>query len=289
MAESDPRETAARAALVAALERDPSYRLAERDAGFLESPAARPLRFELELLRAEAYLEARQVLSTVVVFGSARILAPAAAHAALAAAEADARAAPAEPARQLAVRRARRSLDYSRYYEEARELARILSSAHQRAGACEFVIVTGGGPGLMEAANRGAHEAGRISAGFNIDLPREQRPNPYITPGLALRFHYFALRKLHFMLRARALVAFPGGFGTLDELFEALTLVQTGKIEPIPIVLVGREYWSRAVDFEFLEAEGLIAPEDRRLYTLVETGAEAAACIRAFHGVGTPP
>ena len=134
---------------------------------------------------------------------------------------------------------------------------------------------------------RGAHESGRVSAGFNISLPREQRPNPYLTPGLALRFHYFALRKLHFMLRARALVAFPGGFGTFDELFEALTLVQTGKISPIPIVLVGRDYWSRAVDFDFLEDEGLIAAEDRRLYTLVDTGAEAAAVIRAFHGFGT--
>ena len=138
----------------------------------------------------------------------------------------------------------------------------------------------------MEGANRGAFEAGRISAGFNISLPQEQRPNPYLTPGLALRFHYFALRKLHFMMRARALVAFPGGYGTFDELFEALTLVQTGKIAPIPIVLVGREYWSRAVNFDFLEEEGLIGPEDRRLYRIVETGAEAAAAIRAFHGLG---
>ena len=190
---------------------------------------------------------------------------------------------------QRALVRTERQLAYARYYDEARELARILSTGHQAEDRCELVIVTGGGPGIMEGANRGAWECGRVSAGFNIHLPSEQRPNPYVTPGLALRFRYFALRKLHFMLRARALVAFPGGYGTFDELFEALTLVQTGKIGRIPIVLVGSEFWRRAVDFEFLEAEGLISAEDRALFAVVDSGAAAAAAIDAFHGLASRP
>jgi uncharacterized protein (TIGR00730 family) len=286
MAELTLRE---REALTAALEAEPNYRLAEFDTPFLETDVARPARLELELLHAESCLAARRVASTVVVFGGARVRAPAVARAALEAARSAAAAAPADAAVARALRLAERQLDYSRYYDEARELARILSTSHQVEERCEFVVVTGGGPGVMEGANRGAWECGCVSAGFNIKLPFEQRPNPFVTPGLALRFRYFALRKLHFMLRARALVAFPGGYGTFDELFEALTLVQTGKIARIPVVLVGRDFWRRAVDFEFLEAEGLISAEDRTLFEVVDSGAAAAAAIRAFHGYAPRP
>jgi len=266
--------------LVRALTASPSYRLSEEDSAFLEGPTARPARLLLEMMRPEHYLQRRGINSTVVVFGSARVISPAQAAAGLREAEAAAAAAPGDPAPAAALREARLRVRYSHYYDEARHLARALACVC-RTGECrDFVVVTGGGPGIMEAANRGAWEAGELSLGFNIDLPREQRPNPFISPELAFRFHYFAMRKMHFMLRARALVAFPGGYGTFDELFEALTLVQTGKIEPIPIVLVGREYWQRAIDFEFLVDEGFIEARDAALFEIVDTGAEAAALIR---------
>jgi hypothetical protein len=263
---------------LAAILASPNYPLAEDDHDFLESDAARPSRLALEFLRADHYLRERGIASTVVVFGGARIVEPLVAQAQLASAE----ALPASnPHAAALLAQARRALRYSHYYDEARSLARILSTARSTAGQRDFVITTGGGPGIMEAANRGAAEAGAPSIGFNIRLPREQQPNRWITPGLAFSFHYFALRKMHFLLRARALVAFPGGYGTLDELFEALNLVQTGKIAPIPIVLVGREHWSRVISLDYLVDEGFIGAEDRELVQCVDSGAEAAGIIEA--------
>jgi uncharacterized protein (TIGR00730 family) len=163
----------------------------------------------------------------------------------------------------------------SKYYEEARAFGRLVSSTHQSASGCDYVIVTGGGPGLMEAANRGAYDVKGKSIGLNIALPHEQQPNPYITPALCFQFRYFALRKMHFLLRARALVAFPGGFGTCDELFDALTLLQTNKVEGLSVVLVGRQYWKRIIDWQLFEDNGFISPQDRKLFHFVDTAEEA--------------
>ena len=268
-----------------AIHDSPTYRLAEDDTVFMESNAARASRLALEFMRADLYLREQRINSTVVVFGSSRILAPEIARQSLDRLEHQqpAVAEVAEHARQVA--KARTALAYSRYYEEARQLGEAL--AHRRGSdGHDFVVVTGGGPGIMEGANRGAIEAGGPSIGFNIRLPIAQEPNSYITPTLAFRFHYFALRKMHFLLRARALVAFPGGYGTLDELFESLNLVQSRTIHPIPIVLVGSEHWRRVVDFEFLVAEGLITESDRELLTVVDSGLEAAQRILDFYGAG---
>jgi len=273
----DERRTRLRAAIHAS----PMYRLAEDDIEFMESDDARASRLALEFLRADVYLRKNNINSTVVVFGGTHVLSPEIARANLATAE---QAMGGTTGKQdAAIARAQTALLLSRYYDEARSLARALTR-HDPCTQChDFVITTGGGPGIMEAANRGAADIGAPTIGFNIRLPQEQEPNPYITPTLALHFHYFALRKMHFLLRARALVAFPGGFGTLDELFEALNLVQTRTIKPIPIVLVGAEFWRRAIDFEFLLAQGLIAAADRELFCVVETGAEAARHILDFH------
>lgn len=261
----------------------PTYRLAYADSDFLRSDDARGARLQMEYLRAELHLRRRGINSTVVVFGSARILEPAVARQQLNALLERQSMGDRDAALVRAVEAAKRAVDYSRYYDEARHLAAELATEGRRNGCRDFVVITGGGPGIMEAANRGAWEAGTCSIGLNISLPREQEPNPYISPELAFRFHYFALRKMHFMMRARALVAFPGGFGTLDELFEALTLVQTGKIDRIPIVLIGAQYWHRTLDFDFLIDDGFIDPQDRELVTIVETGREAAQVILNFY------
>ena len=266
---------------VAAIMASPTYRLAEDDTAFMESETGRATRLALEFMRADFYLREHRIRSTVVVFGGSRIVSPEAARRALDEVSRSTSTPAASREQQLA--RARRDLAYSRYYDEARLLGRELAAGSRVNSGHEFAIVTGAGPGIMEAANRGAAEAGAPSIGFNIRLPVEQRPNPYITPELAFQFHYFALRKMHFMLRARALVAFPGGYGTLDELFEALNLVQTRTIRPIPIILVGAEYWQRAVEFDYLVAEGFIDAADRDLFTLVEGGAEAAQRILEFN------
>jgi uncharacterized protein (TIGR00730 family) len=259
-------------ARVQAIMRDPSYREADQDVTFLDQSDARGPRLQLDYLKPEVVLQRHGIIHAVVVFGSTRIIEPAAAQrrvdtlrAALAGAArggVQARGL----ARRLAV--AERVLGKSHYYDVARQFGRLAGAAGKDAAGA---IVTGGGPGLMEAANRGAYDAGAASVGLNIALPAEQFPNPYVTPGLCFRFHYFAMRKLHFLLRARALVAFPGGFGTLDELFETLTLVQTRKIRPLPIVLVGEAYWRRAVDLDFLVDEGVIDGEDRELFWYAET------------------
>jgi uncharacterized protein (TIGR00730 family) len=268
--------------LIADIVASPTYRLAQEDSEFLDSDSARGVRLELEMMRPEGHLKDHRIDSTVVVFGSARVLPPEQAKLLLAAVSKQFAANPSAD-NQRALKEAERQVGYSRYYDEARHFAAHLSKTCQTNGYRDLVIVTGGGPGVMEAANRGAHETGALSIGLNIQLPREQLPNPYISPRLAFRFHYFAVRKMHFMLRAHALVAFPGGFGTLDELFEALTLVQTRKMEPIPIVLVGRDYWRRAIDFDFLVDEGFIEPRDRELATIVDTGIEAAEHIMRVH------
>ena len=183
---------------------------------------------------------------------------------------------------------AERQVRLSRYYVEAQRFAELVSLRFQQEDRRDFVVVTGGGPGIMEAANLGAYDVGARSAGLNITLPHEQTPNPFITPDLAFRFRYFALRKMHFLMRAKALVAFPGGFGTMDELFEVLTLVQTGKMPKLPIVLFGPEFWTRAVDFDYLVAEGMISPQDCQLFTLVETADQAIAALLDFYQ-GQPP
>jgi hypothetical protein len=281
----DDREALRRRILASA-----SYRLAEEDLGLLARSELRPVRLLLELLKPELALADQRVESTIVVFGSTRIAEPAAAAAGLAAAREALARRPGEPELVRGLARAEAVARKSRYYEAAREFARLVSSTCQAGGHCEYVIVTGGGPGIMEAANRGAFDAGAKSVGLNITLPAEQAPNPYVTPELCFRFHYFALRKMHFLLRARALVAFPGGFGTLDELFETLTLRQTGRMQAVPIVLFGRAYWERAVDWRFLADEGVITDEDLGLVAYAETPQEAWDAIARFHAArGEPP
>lgn len=264
----------------------PSTLRAHEDLAWLTRDDLRGARLQLELQRAETILAEAGITGTIVVFGGTRIVERPEAERRLAEAGAKAAAAPGDAGAQRAVGVARRVLAKARYYDEARAFGRIVSSTCQRDGRCDFVVVTGGGPGVMEAANRGAFDVGAKSLGFNIVLPHEQIPNPYITPGLCIHFHYFALRKMHFLLRAKALVAFPGGFGTLDELFETLTLIQTGKMPPVPIVLFGREFWESAIDLPYLVAEGTIAPHDLDLVSYAETAVEAWQTIAKFHGIG---
>jgi hypothetical protein len=261
----------------------PSYVPAYEDLDFLMWHDLRPVRLQLELLKPELVLRRHRIRSTIVVFGGTRIVEEKLARRRVEALERELRqrGADLDLERQLEV--ARRILAKSRYYDEAREFARLVSMSGQPGSVRDFVVVTGGGPGVMEAANRGAFEAGAKSVGLNITLPMEQRPNSYITPELCFQFHYFAIRKMHFLLRARALVAFPGGYGTLDELFEALTLVQTHKMRALPVVLVGRAFWEQAVDFEFLAGEGTISWSDLELFTYAESAAEAWEKIQRYH------
>ncbi|MBL8840003.1 MAG: LOG family protein [Planctomycetes bacterium] len=263
-----------------------SFVLAERDLAFLARPELRPIRLQLELLKPELVMREHGVISTVVVFGSARVPAPEDVTTHVTKAEAAAVAQPDDPRRQRQLRAARALVKHAKWYGEAQKFAALLSSACQVGHECNYVVITGGGPGIMEAANRGAHEVGAKSIGLNIVLPFEQRPNPYIHPGLCFNFHYFAMRKMHFLMRAKALAFFPGGFGTLDEMFEALTLIQTGKIPRVPCVLFCREFWDKLLDLEFLADEGLISPEDLDLIEFVETAEEGWARIQAFYGNG---
>lgn len=266
-----------------------SYREADRDVDFLQHDDTRGLRLQLDYLKPEFLLEQHQIRHTIVVFGSTRITEPAAAQRRVDALRRALTEGPRDTDQQRRLAIAERVLAKSRYYEVAREFGRLVGEAGERAEGARAVVVTGGGPGVMEAANRGAYDVGAKSIGLNITLPHEQYPNPYVTPGLCFRFHYFALRKLHFLLRARALVAFPGGFGTFDELFETLTLVQTRKIRPLPVILVGEEYWRRAVDFDFLVAEGAIDAEDRELLWFAETAQEIwDGIVRWYQLAGEP-
>jgi uncharacterized protein (TIGR00730 family) len=256
-----------------------AYRLAFRDDDFLLQDELRPVRLQLELLKPELILNERRIEGTIIFFGGARIAEPESAREQLVQAEAVARDDPRNPSLQKRVRIARRNVDNARYYGEARQLAALISTADKTTALATHVVVTGGGPGIMEAANRGAHDVGAESIGLNIVLPFEQRPNPYITPELCFQFHYFAIRKMHFLMRARALVVFPGGYGTLDELFETLTLIQTRKITPFPVLIFGKSFWERLINFNVLVEEGTISPEDVDLFEYVETAEEAWAII----------
>ena len=250
-----------------------AYKLAFQDNDFLLREDLRPVRFQLELLKPELLLNEAQIGSTFVFYGSARIPSPD---------KADALVAAATNEEQVEI--AERLKAKSRYYEVARELARLASRcACDEEGKKHFVVCSGGGPSIMEAANRGASEEERESIGLNIVLAHEQMPNPYVTPDLSFQFHYFALRKMHFLLRARAVAVFPGGFGTFDEFFELLTLVQTGKVRPLPILLFGRDFWSRMVNFEGLAEEGVIAPHDLELFHWCEEADEAWDFVQRFY------
>jgi len=250
-----------------------AYKLAFQDSEFLLREDLRPVRFQLELLKPELLLNEANIGSTFVFYGSARIPSPAMADALVEAATNDA---------QIAV--AERLKAKSRYYDVAYELARLASRcACDEEGKKHFVVCSGGGPSIMEAANRGATDEGRESIGLNIVLPHEQLPNTYVTPDLSFQFHYFALRKMHFLLRARAVAVFPGGFGTFDEFFELLTLIQTGKVRPLPILLFGRDFWSRMVNFEGLAEEGVIAPHDLDLFHWSEDAAEAWDFVNRYY------
>lgn len=265
-----------------------SYLLADKDTEFLQRDELRPIRIGLELLKPELIQKEEQIESTIVVFGSARLHEPALATQTLRLVEEQATRDPQDHALQQRVAIAKRQLGLSKYYDVAREFSRLVSSTCQIDGRCDYVVVTGGGPGIMEAANRGAADVNAKSIGLNITLPHEQRPNPYITPRLSFQFRYFAIRKMHFLIRAKALVAFPGGFGTLDELFETLTLLQTGKTQSVLVVLVGRDFWERLINWQFLVDCGLIAQQDLQLFHYAETAQEAWDLIARHNGVPTP-
>jgi len=253
----------------------PAYQLAFRDTDFLLRDELRPVRFQLELLKPEMLLDEARVGSTLVMYGSARIPSPEEAQARIEAAKNEG-----EFEQTVAANLAAKS----KYYDEAYKLSRLVSEkAIIEDGKRQFVITTGGGPSIMEAGNRGASEAGSESIGLNIVLPHEQAPNSYVTPYLSLNFHYFALRKMHFLLRARAVAVFPGGFGTFDELFELLTLIQTGKMKPIPILLFGRDFWTRVVNFEAIAEEGTISKRDLDLFHWCETAEEAWNYLAEFY------
>ena len=250
-----------------------AYKLAFQDNEFLLREDLRPVRFQLELLKPELLLDEAKIESMLVIYGSARIPEPAEADALEAAATDDVQ-------RNIA----RRLKAKAKYYEEARKLARLASQVPPDENGCRhFVVCSGGGPSIMEAANRGAADVGKESVGLNIVLPHEQAPNRFVTPDLSFQFHYFALRKMHFLLRARAVCVFPGGFGTFDEMFELLTLIQTGKIKPIPIVLFGKEFWERVVNFDALVEEGVVSARDLGLFKFVETAEEAWAIVQDFY------
>ena len=253
-----------------------SNRMAFADPEFLFRRETRGIRFQLEMLKPDLGQAEQGIENTVVVYGSARF------------------AAPDEAAQQLAdaqargdthlIAQAERAVRNARYYDQARQFARLVAEhSNRQPEANRIYICTGGGPGIMEAANRGAHDAGALNVGLNITLPHEQSGNRFITPSLSYKFHYFALRKMHFMMRAKALVAFPGGFGTMDELFEVLTLVQTGKTKPVPIILFGSQFWKRVVDLDFLVEEGTISAENLGLFHYTDDPQEAWEIIRSFY------
>ena len=246
--------------------RAPAYRLAFADQDFLLREELRPVRFQLELLKPQVILDERGIESTVVMFGGARIP---------------------EPSKSDSARTSTLA-ELSKYYEQARRFAYMMTQRSLEAYGREYVICTGGGPGVMEAGNLGAHEAGGQSIGLNIVLPHEQAPNEYVTPDLSFNFHYFAIRKMHFLMRARAVTVFPGGFGTLDELFETLTLIQTQRMKPIPVLLFGKDFWDRIIDWKALAGAGTISDEDLDLFRYVETADEAVEIIDTWQGATRP-
>jgi uncharacterized protein (TIGR00730 family) len=267
----------------------PSYAEADQDLEFLDSGEMRGVRLQLDYLKAELTLARDNIRHTIVVFGSTRIPEPAAARTQHARLSDQLRQEPDDKALRAQLAAAAKALVQSRYYDIARDFGARVGQYSSQSTPAPPVIMTGGGPGIMEAANRGAASVGAPSIGLNISLAQVQEPNAYITPHLCFQFHYFAIRKLHLLLRARALVVFPGGFGTLDELFEILTLVQTGKTAPLPVVLVGREFWKQAIKFDFLVAEGMIDQQDFELFTYAETADEIINAIAEWHATrGTP-
>ena len=266
----------------------PSYRRADQDPEFLSREELRAVRLQLEWFKPELIQHDEGIRSTIVVFGSARLMESSQAQERVAHAERELAESPANTMRQQALAIAKTQLALAPYYDEAREFGRLVSSTCQVDGRCEYVVVTGGGPGIMEAANRGAADVGAKSIGLNIALPHEQEPNPFISPNLNFQFRYFALRKMHFLLRAKALVAFPGGFGTLDEVFETLTLLQTEKVKSLTIVLMGQAFWERLINWSLLVESGLISQDDLQLFHYAETAQEAWNIICANHGYGSP-
>ena len=268
---------------IAKLKRSKAYRVAYKDMEFLDSGFARPARLQLEQLKAEIGLRLNRIRSTIVVFGGTRIVEPAEARKAVKRAEVRLKKNPGDTTLKRDLRIARSILEKSSYYNEAREFSRLVSLECQDHHDHEYVIVTGGGPGVMEAANRGAHDVDAKSIGLNITLPMEQAPNAYITPELCFQFHYFAIRKMHFLLRAKALLAFPGGYGTMDELFEGLTLVQTKKVRPLPIILFGEKFWKGLIDFDYLVDQGTIDPDDVKLFVYADKAIDAWNYIKYFY------
>jgi uncharacterized protein (TIGR00730 family) len=260
-----------------------SYRLAFLDNEFIRREDMRPLRFELELLKPEVSFIEKGIRSTIVVFGGTQIVEEHEATSQLEGWRGKLAQSPLDRTLQREVKRAERIAAKAHYYQECRQFARIVSEHNKKYGDGEFVVMTGGGPGIMEAANRGAYDVNSDSIGLNITLPFEQVPNPYITPGLCFQFNYFAIRKMHFLLRAKALVCFPGGFGTLDELFNTLTLRQTERMQNIPILLYGREYWHQVIDFQFLADEGVVRDEHIALFQYADSPQEAWQIIADFH------
>ncbi len=282
-------EDAAAPAAVRAIMANPSYREADHDIDFLARNYTRGVRLQLDYMKAELLQEGHGVAHTIVVFGSTRIPEPRAANDAVDICVAALATKPDDPALQNRLAIAQRVRDKSRYYDVARRFGQLVGEAGERATGGHIMVMTGGGPGIMEAANRGAYDLGKKSIGLNISLSHEQYPNPYITPELCFRFHYFAIRKLHFLLRARALVVFPGGYGTMDELFEVLTLVQTRKISPLPVILVGESFWRGAFNVDFLVDEGVIAAEDRELFWFAESADEIwSDILRWYEMMGQP-
>ncbi len=265
------------------LKKTPAYKLAYKDLDFLSTDDLRPIRLQLELLKPEIILRRENIVSTVVVFGGTRIVEPKEAEQMVKRLEKKVKAKPADRSLRHQLRVAKSIRAKSHYYEEAREFGRLVSEESQTNTVNPYVIVTGGGPGIMEAANRGAWDVDAKTIGLNITLATEQEPNPYISPKLCMQFHYFAIRKMHFMLRAKALLAFPGGYGTLDELFEALTLVQTGIMKPLPIILFGEKYWKGLINFKYLVEQGTIDPEDINLFVYADTAHDAWQYIKYFY------
>ena len=246
----------------------PTYRLAYADPDFLLSPELQSVRLQLELMKADMTLAEHNIRSTVVIFGGARIPAPGM--------EAWAAKNPAQKANLEGA---------SHYYEEARRFARLCSEFSRKSDFSEFVVVTGGGPGVMEAGNQGADDVGAPTIGLNIVLPHEQSPNRFVTPELSFNFHYFAIRKMHFLKRAKAITVFPGGFGTLDELFETLTMIQTGRMERVPLILFGEAFWRKIINFDALAEFGSIAPEDVDLIHFAETAEDGWKIVRHYYGI----
>ena len=269
--------------LVKKIINNPSYKLAQEDRDFIYGNDTRGIRLELDYLKAELKMREYGIEHTIVVFGSARIVEKKTALKRLLDIQKMVEKEPKdrELLRELQV--AKRMVQKSIYYEDARRFGQLVGKSGKGVDDCKVTLMTGGGPGIMEAANRGAYDVGAKTIGLNIKLPHEQYPNPYITPDLCFQFHYFAIRKLHLLQKAKALVVYPGGFGTLDELFETLTLIQTRKSDNIPVVLVGKNYWQKAINFDFLKDEGVIAPSDTDIFKFADNANEAWEHILLWH------